>query len=221
MPECDSVHSSSSGGRTSSYTALVGYSLPSASLTITVSNTPPGRASTVMRSRGVRDPGRAPEVGEMLGIGHAREDQLARRVEDPAEVQLAVFSHRCPPSAAVSGCRSANSTSSLSKRSSHKRRFVGDPVQRAIERAGFQVAGAELGVAPPRDQAAALQHLEVLGDPRAATWRRGRPTRSRWRRPGPAGSRWRAGWGRPVRRRRRRGCRQPGSSRLVVNPMVS
>src|SRR6202453_1090153 len=42
----------------------------------------------------------------------------------------------------------------------------GDPVQRAIERAGLQVAGAELGVAPARDQAAALQHLEMLGDPR-------------------------------------------------------
>ena len=56
MPECDSVHTSSSGGRTSSKTARVGYSLPSASLTITVSKRPPGRASSVMRSRGALTP---------------------------------------------------------------------------------------------------------------------------------------------------------------------
>src|ERR1700722_20639474 len=34
-----------------------------------------------------------------------------------------------------------------------------DPVQRAVECARLQVTGAELGVTPARDQAAALQHL--------------------------------------------------------------
>ena len=55
-PESTSVHDSRSGGLTSSYTARITYSLPSASFTMTVSNTPPGRASTTMRSSGVRTP---------------------------------------------------------------------------------------------------------------------------------------------------------------------
>ena len=81
MPECDSVHSSNSGGRTSSYTALVGYSLPSASLTITVSNTPPGRASTVMRSRGALTPAGPQKWARCSGsVMHANtSSRVARR----------------------------------------------------------------------------------------------------------------------------------------------
>jgi len=75
-----------------------------------------------------------------------------------------------------------------------------DPVQCAVERAGLQVAGPELGVAPPRNKAAALQHLEMLGDPRS-DMANGRPARSPWHRRGPGDSRWRAGWGPPARRR--------------------
>ena len=56
MPECDSVQTSSSGGRTSSNTARVGYSLPSASFTMSVSNAPPGRASTLTWARGAVTP---------------------------------------------------------------------------------------------------------------------------------------------------------------------
>ena len=179
MPECDSVHTSNSGGRTSSNTARVAYSLPSASLTMRVSNTPPGRASTVMCVPRRGDPDGAPEVGEVVGVGHAAEHELARRVEDPAQTQLAGAALPVPsvpvrpqppagPLRAGSGApwRSASNASSLSKRSFQSRRFVVIHSERAVERPGLQVAGPELRVAPPRDQAAALQHLEVPGDRR-------------------------------------------------------
>src|SRR5690348_17242962 len=38
------------------------------------------------------------------------------------------------------------------------------PLHRVLERHGLDAAGAALGVTPARDEARALQHLEVLGD---------------------------------------------------------
>src|SRR6266487_2369590 len=56
IPLSGSVHTSRSGSVISTKTARVGYRLPSASLTMTVSKTPPERASTLMLSRGVLTP---------------------------------------------------------------------------------------------------------------------------------------------------------------------
>src|ERR1700761_7077866 len=56
MPLYVSAQTSRSGSTTSTEVARVGYSLPSASLTMTVSNTPPGRGSTRMRSTGALVP---------------------------------------------------------------------------------------------------------------------------------------------------------------------
>ncbi len=55
-PLSGSVQTIRSGSVTSTKIDLVGYRLPSASLTITVSNTPPGRGSTLMVSSGVVTP---------------------------------------------------------------------------------------------------------------------------------------------------------------------
>ena len=55
-PVLASVHARRSGGSTSLNTALMVYRLPSASLTIVVTKSPPGRRSTVMPSTGVLIP---------------------------------------------------------------------------------------------------------------------------------------------------------------------
>src|SRR6476469_9983937 len=55
-PESGSVHTIRSGSTISTYTARVGYRPPSESLTMKVSNTPPGRASTLIVSSGVLTP---------------------------------------------------------------------------------------------------------------------------------------------------------------------
>src|ERR1700748_1605698 len=53
-PESGPVHTVRSGSTISTYTARVGYRPPSESLTMTVSNTPPGRAATLSVPSGVR-----------------------------------------------------------------------------------------------------------------------------------------------------------------------
>ena len=172
----------------------VGYSLPSASLTMTVSNTPPGRASTVMRSSGV-ETGRPPEVGEVVGVRHAFEDELRGASKTRAKRQFgcacsvirpALSSRlaRRRPSAPVAGRRPTSPTprpvallvarsarcravaSSLSKRSSQMRRCSPIQSKGTVERADLQVARSELGIPTPRDQATTFEHLEVLGDTR-------------------------------------------------------
>src|SRR5580704_9971273 len=188
MPEWVSVQARSSGSRTSSYTACVGYSLPSASLTITVLNTPPGRASTSMRSRGADTPAGPQKCARWSGSimqrntssRGAANTRLKRSwlggppVLRPSPLTL-------PSRGLVWTLVSPSGTPRLRRRRAlqvgeQRVELVealapeapvgGDPVERAVERLGLEVARPELGVASPRDQAAALEDLEVLGDPR-------------------------------------------------------
>ncbi len=147
MPEWVSVHASNSGSRTSSYTACVGYSLPSASLTITVSNTPPARASTVMRSRGADTPAgpqkcvrwSASIMQRKTSSRGASKTRLKRSwLGAPSSTPCSPMppcrsptfgSFPFPPLvlqclALGRCCRSASSASSLSKRSPQRRRCV-------------------------------------------------------------------------------------------------
>src|SRR5260370_37771887 len=171
MPEPGSLHTILSGSTISAYSARIVYRLPSASLTMTASNTPPGRGSTLMVASGVLIPA-GPQKWvrcsgsimqrntSSLGASNARVEMSSPASGVMSFIGLSYpFLRRCSLDV-------AHVLVELVEPLLPDPPVLLDPADGRVQHRTLQVAGPELGATGPGDEPALLEHLQVLGDAR-------------------------------------------------------
>src|SRR3954449_4272673 len=131
---------------------------------MTVAKAPPGRASTVIRSSGALVP-----IGPQKWVrcsGSTMQLKTSCRGASKTRVTCSTFSGMGV--SVRGGLQGAEVVVELVEALGPEAPVGLDPVHSGVQRRPFQVAGAELGLPAPADQARPFEHLQVLGDPRQA-----------------------------------------------------
>ena len=154
MPLAVSTQATRSGGTTSVNVALIRW-LPCSPI-IRVSNRPPARSSTTMPSSGVRIRA-GPRTGPAPRAPSGTADPSSRGARNTRRWTSSSSLTRRSPS-----CRRARFVSSRSMRSDHARRLSSSHDAAGLQRLRLQPARPGLPVPAAADQAAPLEHPDVL-----------------------------------------------------------
>src|SRR3954454_21709064 len=131
---------------------------------MTVAKAPPGRASTVIRSSGALVP-----VGPQKWVrcsGSTRQRKTSSR--GASKTRLTCRTCSVMGSSVRGGLQGAEVVVELVEALRPQPPVRLDPVHGSVQGGPLEVAGAELRLRAPGDQPRALEHLEMLGDPRQA-----------------------------------------------------